>query len=44
MIARNVNKHVPEKQFDHACFKDYITHPLDEYVNIDELIKMKDRL
>ena len=39
MIARNVNNHIPEKQFNHKCFIEYKCELLETYVDIDELIK-----
>ena len=36
MIARIVHNHIPEKQFEHACFNKYKTSPIEKYINIDE--------
>ena len=39
MIARIVHNHIPEKQFEHACFNKYkitMTHT-EKYINIDEM-------
>uniref|UniRef100_A0A6C0EUS0 Protein kinase domain-containing protein n=1 Tax=viral metagenome TaxID=1070528 RepID=A0A6C0EUS0_9ZZZZ len=48
MIARIVNNHTPEKQFDHPCFSKYIDSrvfiDLSKYNDIDELIKIPVRL
>jgi len=41
MIAKNVNAHIPEKQFTHKAFNDYKQESLNNFVDIDELIKMK---
>jgi hypothetical protein len=39
MIARIVHNHIPEKQFEHACFNKYKTSSIEKYINIDELFK-----
>jgi hypothetical protein len=44
MIARNVNQHIPEKQFDHKCFQNYKTDTSEHYMDLDALIKTKDLL
>ena len=47
MIARIVNNHIPEKQFNHPCFNKYIdsrTVNLSDYKDIDELIRIPVRL
>uniref|UniRef100_A0A6C0D2V8 Protein kinase domain-containing protein n=1 Tax=viral metagenome TaxID=1070528 RepID=A0A6C0D2V8_9ZZZZ len=36
MIARIVHNHIPEKQFEHACFNKYKTSSIEKYINIDE--------
>tara|TARA_B110000503_G_scaffold134982_1_gene214724 strand:+ start:921 stop:2426 length:1506 start_codon:yes stop_codon:yes gene_type:complete len=41
MISKNVNNHIPEKQFDHKAFNHYKQEMLETFVDIDELIKMK---
>ena len=41
MIAKNVNNHIPEKQFEHKAFSSYKEESLDTCVDIDELIKTK---
>lgn len=45
MIARNVNQHIPERQFEHACFNAFkTTVPDASVIDIDLLIKKKDHL
>jgi hypothetical protein len=39
MIARIVNNHIPEKQFNHECFNKYKINEINECMNIDNLIK-----
>jgi hypothetical protein len=39
MIAKNVNQHIPEKQFDHMAFNSFKHNTLDQFVDIDKLIK-----
>lgn len=41
MIARNVNQHIPEKQFDHIAFRSYKQDNLENFLDIDEQIKTK---
>jgi hypothetical protein len=41
MIAKHVNHHIPEKQFDHVAFSPFKHDTLDTFVDIDELIKKK---
>lgn len=36
MIARIVHNHIPEKQFEHACFNKYKISPIEKYINVDE--------
>jgi hypothetical protein len=37
MIARLVHNHTPEKQFDHECFKKYITNKHKSVMDIDKI-------
>jgi hypothetical protein len=40
MISRIVHNHIPEKQFEHVCFKKYIHTEYSEItIDLDELIK-----
>ena len=39
MIARIVHNHVPETQFQHACFEKYETAHLEVCMDLDEIIK-----
>ena len=42
IIAKNVSKHIPEKQLDNICFNEYKCDIItEELINIDELIKTK---
>lgn len=41
MIARIVHNHVPETQLNHACFEKYVSTKLDQFMDIDELVKTK---
>ena len=41
MIAKNVNRWIPETQLEHPCFQSYIVEHCEQIININEIIKTK---
>ena len=41
MIAKTVHNHIPAKQYDNECFNPYRVETLENFMDLDELIKKK---
>ena len=41
MIAKNVNRWIPETQLEHPCFQSYIVEQCEQTIDINEIIKTK---